>query len=667
MRASFLAVVGAAVVGAAAVVAVAAAALPVAAAAAAAADRESVDRLLFLLEYVGADYGMAVDDGVIADPFEYEEMVRFSRTLVEHCGELDSAHIPEGACVALVRLERLIGDLAPWDAVRAQTSDLLSKLMAGGEVGSFPLSTPDLALGARLFADNCAPCHGPAGGGDGFADPELDPPPSSFREARMNLVSPHQVFGATRFGVGGTGMPSFEGALGEGQLWDVAFFVLTLREDFAPKPVRPALPLSIDDLARHSTEDLIARLARDGKTAVLADIDYFRGHPAEAAAPGAGGPVGAQVAGRPLETGDDVALSTALRLQDAFARVADRVLPSVVTVSVFERSAERKAGAPAPSPAPAEAWRAADYALALYPGFDRAHSGSGFAAPEGLILTCHSNVTRANGAPAEVIDVELADGQHVLSRVVGAEPSINLAVLALDVVSAQRPPVVTPVELGDSDAVRVGHWTIGIGDPWGPDRAYSVGTLAANAQRACYQEQLTATLLQASLAVHREAYGGPLVDIRGRVVGMLLPPPGGVALAPRGVEYALPIGLAMNVGHALAVSESRRSPWLGCSVLELATIHKKARDAGTPPPRLPRTGVCIDDVFDPSPASRAGIRVGDCLVSIDGNRLLSVLDFQKWLYLSGIGRKVRLEVFRDGSTRTLDVAIEARPSTATTH
>jgi serine protease Do len=639
----------------AAVVAVAVAALP-----AVAADREQVDRLLFLLEYVGADYGMAVDHGAIADPFEYEEMVRFARTLVEHCGELDSARVPQGACEALVRLERLIGDLAPWDAVRAQTSDLLSKLLAGGEVGSFPLSTPDLAHGARLFADNCAPCHGPAGGGDGFADPELDPPPSSFREARMNLVSPHQVFGATRFGVGGTGMPSFDGALGAGQLWDIAFFVLTLREDFAPKPVRPALALSIDDLARHSTEDLVARLARDGKTAVLADIDYFRGHPAEAAAPGAGGPMGAQVAGRPVEAGDDDALSTALRLQDAFARVADRVLPSVVTVSVFERSAERKA-------APAEAWRATDYALALYPGFDRAHSGSGFAAPEGLILTCYSNVTGANGAPAEVLDVELADGQHVLSRVVGTEPSINLAVLALDVVSAQRPPVVAPVELGDSDAIRVGHWTIGIGDPWGPDRAYSVGTLAATAQRACYQEQLTATLLQASLAVPREAYGGPLVDIRGRVVGMLVPPPGAGALAPRGVEYALPIGLAMNVGHALAVSESRRSPWLGCSVLELATIHKRARDAGTPPPRLPRTGVCIDNVFEPSPASRAGIRVGDCLVSIDGNRLLSVLDFQKWLYLSGIGRTVRLEVFRDGSTRTLDVPIEARPSTATTH
>jgi S1-C subfamily serine protease/mono/diheme cytochrome c family protein len=622
-----------------------------------AAKRDEAERLLFLLEYVGADYGTAVENGAIADPYEYEEMSRFARTLVERCGELDSPRVPEGACESLVGLERLIRDLAPWDDVRSLTSELLAKLWSGGDLGSFPLQTPDLLQGARLYADDCAPCHGPVGGGDGFADPGLDPKPSSFREARMNLVSPHQVLGAMRFGVGGTGMPSFDGALTPANLWDIAFHVLTLREDFAPKPVRPRLALTIDDLARHSSEDLIARLAREGKSAVLADIDYFRAHPAEA-----GSPVASE--STPLEAGDDDALRTALRLQDAFAHVADRVLPSVVTVSVFERS-KAKTKAPTPSP-PTEAWRAAESELALYPGFERARSGSGFFATRaGLILTCYTNVTQANGTIADVLDVELVDGQHVLSRVVGAEPTINLAVVALDVVSEQRPPAITPAELGDADAIRVGHWTIGIGDPWGPDRAYSVGTLAATAQRACYQEQLSATLLQASLAVHREAYGGPLVDIRGRVVGMLVPAPVGDALAPRAVEFALPIGLAMNVGQALAVAESRRSPWLGCSVLELATIHKRFRESGTPSPRLPRTGVYIDDVFEPSPASRAGVRVGDCLVSIDGNRLLSVLDFQKWMYLSGIGRTVRLELFRDGTTVNLDVSIEARPQSAT--
>ncbi len=81
---------------------------------------------------------------------------------------------------------------------------------------------------------------------------------------------------------------------------------------------------------------------------------------------------------------------------------------------------------------------------------------------------------------------------------------------------------------------------------------------------------------------------------------------------------------------------------------------------------IPRTGVYIDDVFDPSPASRAGIRVGDSLVSLDGNRLFSVLDFQKWLYLSGIGRTVELEIFREQKTLEKRVKIEERPESVTT-
>jgi serine protease Do len=189
-----------------------------------------------------------------------------------------------------------------------------------------------------------------------------------------------------------------------------------------------------------------------------------------------------------------------------------------------------------------------------------------------------------------------------------------------------------------------------------------VGTLAARAERQCYQEQLTATLLQASLVVNPESFGGPLVDIRGRVVGMLVPPP---LASTQGTTYALPIDLALNLYEALKVTESRRSPWLGVSVLELATARRRA-SSDSPRIDLPSTGVYIDDVFEPSPASRAGIRVGDSLVAIDGQRLLSVLDFQKWLYLAGIGHEVSLELHRAGETLVKRVQVEERPASATT-
>jgi S1-C subfamily serine protease len=98
-------------------------------------------------------------------------------------------------------------------------------------------------------------------------------------------------------------------------------------------------------------------------------------------------------------------------------------------------------------------------------------------------------------------------------------------------------------------------------------------------------------------------------------------------------------------------------------VLEIAAARRSLpHPAG--PEALARTGVYIDNVFVPSPASRAGVRVGDCLVAIDGQRLFSVADFQKWMYLSGIGREVTLELFRDGKTLDRRVVIEPRPAEA---
>jgi len=557
------------------------------------ADDRDPERLLFLLEYIGADYGAAVANGRIANDFEYREMVTFSDVLIERFAVLRDQGASDEVRTGLLELQGLIHGRAAWDEVRGLTARLTARLFDELEVASSPVAAPDLRHGEALYAHNCAPCHGPAGAGDGFGDPEMDPKATSFLDERMNLLSSHQVYGAINFGIDGTAMPSYLGALSPQQMWDVASHVMTLREaGGGSRTTEPCDPLEI-----------------------------------------------------------------AIRLQDAFSSVADKVLPSVATVTAFVRTE-------ADTKIPDEAWEVAGAEERMYPGFRRLRSGSGFfVTDDGYLLTGHHVVTRDDGETAEVLDVELPNGRHVLSRLVGAEPTINLAVLKLEVVSEHRPPRLTPVTIGDSDAVRVGHWTIAVGDPWGPPRTYAVGTLAAQPQRQCYQEDLTGTLMQASLTVHPEAYGGPLVDIRGRVVGMTVPAAGG-ELLPRATELALPIALAMNIYKALKIAESRSSPWLGFSVLELAAATRRGANPA-PPLDLPPTGVYIDDLFDPGPASRAGIRVGDSLVAIDGHRLFSVLDFQKWLYLSGIGRTIELEIHRDGKTLKKKVMVEERPASAT--
>jgi serine protease Do len=128
--------------------------------------------------------------------------------------------------------------------------------------------------------------------------------------------------------------------------------------------------------------------------------------------------------------------------------------------------------------------------------------------------------------------------------------------------------------------------------------------------------------------------------------------------APKPPVRALPINLAMTIYRALKVAESERSPWIGISVLELnAALRARLRSA-------PLTGIAIDDVFEPSPASRSDIRVGDVLTRMDDHAIMSVADFQTWLYILGIDARVRLEIVRDGKTLRKDVTIQQRPNAA---
>ncbi len=376
-------------------------------------------------------------------------------------------------------------------------------------------------------------------------------------------------------------------------------------------------------------------------------------------------------------------LQVAEKVQESFAAVAQRGFASVVNISTYRRVADTgKEGDGKPAvrkpqppqeegdltqPAPqadnkTEEWRVASEELQRYPGFRRYKSGSGILLDkEGYILCCRHSLLMADGQLAKVISVETKDRRFTLSRVVGTEPTINLALLKLEVYPEMRPPEFLPAVIGKSEELVVGHWAIAMGDPAGPVRGFSVGVFSGRPERQCYQGDLTATYMQAALSVHPETYGGPLLNIRGEVMGMLTPTAG--ADLP-GLTFALPIDVAMGIAKALKVKQSHQSPWLGFSILEMARHRadlRKSNPAALKTLQAPPSGVYIDDVFDPSPAATLGVQVGDFLVELDGHRLLSVLDFQKWLYLSGVGREVQMKIVRAGKTLELQAKIEARP------
>lgn len=628
------------------------------------------ERLVFLLQYIAVDYGAAVQDGAIVNPFEYQEMQTFAQLLVDRFGDLRARGASEEIRGGILQLQEKIRNTRPWTEVRALASDLANELVSELDVIALPAVAPDIERGQRLYGRICATCHGASGRGDGPSAPGMEPPPTALDDSRMNLVSPHQMHGAIRFGIEGTAMPSYEGNLDPERIWDITFFIMTLRSGFAPHAPEQELPLTLLDLARRSNEDLLALVRDSGVDVDPAHIDHYRLFPESARpsvrdrervaepAPSAGGK-------RPASSLANEDLRVALQLQDAFADVAEQAAPSVVGVTGFVRHAE---GHP-PAPRSGGDWREGAFEERLYPGFRRARSGSGFlVSDEGYILTARHLLVDDAGRTVDAVDVELHEGTHQIARIVGMEPTIDLGVLQLEDFHRRGLSGLRPVRIGDSDAVRVGHWAIALGNPSGPGTTFAVGTLSSRPERQCYQEERSATLMRASLGVSAGGYGGPLMNIEGAVVGMMIPGPGAdlpTLVTPlRALDFALPINLAMAIYEPLKIKESRRSPWLGFSVLELRTARRhRAGPSGSV--KLPATGVYIDDVFAPSPAAAADIRIGDSLISIDGNRLTSVGVFQKWLYLSGIGRTITLEIFREGKTIEKRVTVEERPETAT--
>ena len=122
--------------------------------------------------------------------------------------------------------------------------------------------------------------------------------------------------------------------------------------------------------------------------------------------------------------------------------------------------------------------------------------------------------------------------------------------------------------------------------------------------------------------MHPECYGGPLLNVRGEVIGILLPLRsrfGALPIEPaRGLEFALPSNVLSGLYNSLRQVGSARSPWLGFAVMSRAELLKdKGPEAFAAMPK-PRFGIYIENVFSPSPAAAAGLQPGDFLVKFDG-------------------------------------------------
>jgi len=229
---------------------------------------ESSRVLVHSLNYLSQDYAGAVKDGKIISQSEFKEMKDFGQSAIRDLKELaptwskaDSATIS----TMVYRLDSLIEQNAPFEVVSALSIQTRDKVIAASGLKITPTTYPSIANGKIVFKTECVKCHGIAGLGDGPEGVGLNPPPRNLHdEDKMKPLSPFFVFNTVRLGVEGTGMKAHP-MLDDSQVWDVAFYVLSLRyeqlknDPYLKEDATKALldSLTIDKVATTSDEEFL--------------------------------------------------------------------------------------------------------------------------------------------------------------------------------------------------------------------------------------------------------------------------------------------------------------------------------------------------------------------------------------------------------------------------
>src|SRR6266446_2615941 len=334
------------------------------------------------------------------------------------------------------------------------------------------------------------------------------------------------------------------------------------------------------------------------------------------------------------------------QLNNAFAKVFETVAPSVVIIEISKKNdSETSAFEDLFFQGPPDENNPRRNQRSPQPSQSE---GSGFIVrPDGYIFT-NFHVVEA----ADKIDVKLKDGREFSAKVVGSDEKTDIAVIKID---AKDLPV---VQLGDSDAVRVGQFAFAIGAPFKLDYTFTYGVVSGKGR-----SKLLATsgysisdYLQTDASINPGNSGGPLCDIDGKVIGMNTLING----MNRGLGFAIPINMAKEIGVDLVAGRKIVRPWLGIRIETLGD-DPALRDLFKGADK----GVVVRTIEADAPASKSDLRPFDLITHVDGTPIDSDSQLQHEILKKKVGQKLELTVWRKGQTIKLPIKTGELPNDIT--
>ena len=265
--------------------------------------------------------------------------------------------------------------------------------------------------------------------------------------------------------------------------------------------------------------------------------------------------------------------------------------------------------------------------------------GSGvLVSPEGIILTNHHVINDADD-----IDVALSDGRKVKAKIIGSDPETDIAVLKIDV---KKLP--TPITLGKIDSVHVGDVVLAIGNPFGVGQTVTSGIVSAMG-RDHVGINTFENFIQTDAAINPGNSGGALIDTRGNLIGIntaIYSNNGG----SMGIGFAIPVNLAKQVIESILKNGSVTRGWIG---VEPQTLSKELAESLGLPGNT--EGVLLSGVLEGGPAARGGVKPGDVLTDVNGNKTKDVRQLLNQIAQIEPGNVVNLRILRKDKELELKV------------